>query len=267
MFSWPLFFSLLLAQTNALSLTGSVFDPNAKPAENVRVQLEQLAEQKRWETITLPDGTFRFDRLSYGTYRLTIQKEGFFDTSTELRLESSESVEFTLAAAERVKQDVDVIARPEPINPDSISPQVTASNEVVQNIIYTGRQNFTSAVALLPGVVRDNSGQLHIQGSRTDQVRYQLDGMNLNDAIAGGLAANIPVDSIESIDVDMAGYSAEFGKGSGGVVRLHSQLIGDKYKFNVTDFVPGIDFRERSVADRRNGCARRRRTSAARRRK
>ena len=55
MFSWPLFFSLLLAQTNALSLTGSVFDPGAKPAENVRVQLEQLAEQKRWETLTQPD--------------------------------------------------------------------------------------------------------------------------------------------------------------------------------------------------------------------
>ena len=249
MASWALLFSLLLAQTDALSLTGSVFDPGAKPTGNAYVRLEQLAEQKKWETTTQPDGTFRFDRLSYGTYRLTVQKEGYFDISTEVRLESSESVEFTLAAAERVQQDVDVIARPEPINADSVSPQVTASNEVIQDIIYPGRLNFTSAVALMPGVIRDNSGQLHIQGSRTDQVRYQLDGMNLTDAIAGGLAANIPVDAIESVDVDMAGYSAEFGKGSGGVVRLHSQLIGDKYKFNVTDFVPGVDLRERSVAE------------------
>src|SRR5438477_1428311 len=249
MASWALLLSLLLAQTDTLSLTGSVFDPGARPAENARVRLEQLAEQKKWETTTQPDGTFRFDRLSYGTYRLTVEKEGYFDVSTEVRLDSSKSVEFTLTAAERVRQDVDVISRPEPINPDSVSPQVTASNEVIQNIVYPGRQNFTSAVALLPGVVRDNSGQLHIQGSRTDQVRYQLDGMNLTDAIAGGLAANIPVDAIESVDVDMAGYSAEFGKGSGGVVRLHSQLIGDKYKFNVTDFVPVIDFRERSVAE------------------
>jgi outer membrane receptor for ferrienterochelin and colicin len=101
----------------------------------------------------------------------------------------------------------------------------------------------------MPGVIRDSSGDLHIQGSRTDQVRYQLDGMNLTDATAGGLAENIPLDAIESIDIDMAGYSDEFGKGSGGVVRLHSQLIGDKYKFNVTDFVPGIDFRERSIAE------------------
>jgi len=32
-------------------------------------------------------------------------------------------------------------------------------------------------------------------------------------------------------------------------VRVHSQFIGDKYKFNVTDFVPGIDFREKSIAE------------------
>src|SRR5438093_12820517 len=190
MVSWTFLFSLLLAQTDALSLTGIVFDPGSKPAENAHVRLEPVAEQKTWETTTQPNGAFRFDKLSYGTYRLTVQKEGYFDVSTEVRLESSESVEFTLTAAERVRQDVDVIARPEPINPDSVSPQVTATNEVIQNIVYTGRRDFTNALALVPGVVRDNSGDLHIQGSRTDQVRYQLDGMHLTNAIAGGLAAN-----------------------------------------------------------------------------
>src|ERR1051326_4757116 len=240
---------LLLAQSDTLSLTGTVFDAGAKPAGEVRVRLEQLTEQRKLQTTTQPDGTFRFERLSYGTYRLTIEKEGYFDISTEVRLESSQSVEFTLARAETFKQEVDVVARPEPINPDPVSPQITVNNEVVQDIVYPGRLDFTNALALMPGVLRDNSGQLHILGSRTDQVRYQLDGMNLTDATAGGLAGNIPLDAIESIDLDLAGYSAEFGKGSGGVVRAHSQLIGDKYRFNVTDFVPGVDFRERSVSE------------------
>src|SRR5712692_9500375 len=169
MLSCSILLSLLLAQSDMLSLSGTVFDPGARPAGEVRVRLEQLTEQRKWETTTQPDGGFRFDRLSYGTYRLTTHKDGYFDVSTEVRLESSQSVEFTLAAAERVKQDVDVIARPEPINPDLVSPQITVSNEVVQNIVYTGRLNFTNAVALMPGVIRDNSGQLHIEGSRTDQ--------------------------------------------------------------------------------------------------
>src|SRR5579862_4161357 len=110
MLSYAILFSLLLAQSEMLSLTGTVFDAAGRPAGEVRVLLEQLTEQKKLETTTQPDGTFRFDRLSYGTYRLTIQKEGYFDTSTEVRLESSQRVEFTLARAETLQQSVDVVA-------------------------------------------------------------------------------------------------------------------------------------------------------------
>src|SRR6266705_3129333 len=239
----------LLPQNDLLSLSGTVVDTEAKGAGNVLVRLEQPTEQKRWETSTLTDGSFRFERLSYGTYRVTIQKAGYFDVSAEVRLETSKSVEFTLAAAEKVEQEIDVVARPEAINAEAVSSQNTVNDEVIQNIPYTGRQNFLNALALMPGVVRDGSGQLHIHGSRSDQIRYQLDGINLTDATAGGLASNIPLDAIESVDMDLAGYSAELGKGSGGVVRVHSQFIGDRYKFNVTDFVPGVDFREKSIAE------------------
>src|SRR6516162_9824178 len=241
-------FGLLLMQADTLSLSGTILDAGAHPLGDVRVRAEELTELKQWEATTESDGNFRFDRLPYGTYRLTIEKSGYFNTSTEIRLESSQRIEFTLAAAKKVEQDVDVVSRLEPINTDSVSPQVTVNNEVVQNIVYPGRLNFTNALALMPGVLRDNSGQLHILGGRTDQIRYQLDGMNLTNATAGGLAENIPLDAIESVDLDLAGYAAEFGKGSGGVVRVHSQLTGDKYKVNVTDFVPGIDLRRRSIS-------------------
>src|SRR5207249_5081154 len=239
----------LLPQNDLLSLSGSVVDTEAKGAGNVLVRLEQPTEQKRWETSTLTDGSFRFERLSYGTYRVTIHKAGYFDVSAEVRLETSKSVEFTLAAAEKVEQEIDVVARPEPINSEVVSSQNTVNDEVIQNIPYPGRQNFLNALALMPGVVRDGSGQLHIHGSRSDQIRYQLDGINLTDSTGGGLASSIPLDAIVRVDMDLAGYSAEFGKGSGGVVRVHSQFIGDRYKFSVTDFVPGVDFREKSIAE------------------
>src|SRR5207244_13656183 len=135
----------------------------------------------------------------------------------------------------------------DPINPETVSSQNTVNDEVIQNIPYTGRQNFLNALSLMPGVVRDGNGQLHIHGSRPDQIRYQLDGINLTDSTAGGLASNIPLDAIESVDMDLVGYSSEFGKGSGGIVRMHSKFIRDKYKFNITDFVTYIDFREKFI--------------------
>jgi hypothetical protein len=86
MLSCAILFSLLLAQSDMLSLSGTVLDPGAKPAGEVDVRLEQLTEQRKWETTTQPDGSFRFDRLSYVTYRHTIQKDEYFDISSEVRL-------------------------------------------------------------------------------------------------------------------------------------------------------------------------------------
>src|SRR5262249_7158068 len=243
-----LFVSVLL-QTDPLSLTGIVLDSNAKTVAGAHVHLEEPTAQRQWDVDTRPDGTFRFDKLPFGTYRITIRSEGYFETSAEVRLESSKTVEFTLAAAEKLEQKVEVIARPEPINTDSVAPQNVVNDEVIQNLPFTGRQNFLSALSVMPGVLRDDSNQIHIHGSRPDQVRYQLDGLYVTDASSGGLGANIPIDSIESVDMELANYSAEFGKASGGVVSVHSQFIGDKYRFNVTDFIPGWDFRQKSIAE------------------
>lgn len=243
------FLPSLRAQTTSLSLTGTVYDTGAKPVAAAHVRLEEPTEQKTWDAETSADGTFRFDRLAFGTYIIKVQQQGYFETSSEVRLESSKTVEFTLAAQEKIAQEVDVIARPEAINTDAVSPQDVVTNEVIQSIPYTGRQNFLSAVALMPGVIRDNNNNLHIDGSRPEQVRYQMDGLYLTDSTAGGLASNIPIDSIESVDLNLANYSAEFGKSSGGVVNVHSQFIGDKYRFNATDFIPGWDFRVKTLAD------------------
>ena len=249
MFGTALLFFSLFFQTNSLSITGIVLDSSAKPVPDARVHLEQPTAQLQFDTDTRPDGTFRFDRLGFGTYRVTVRREGYFETSTEVRLESSKTVEFILAAAETLKQEVEVIARPEPINVESVAPQNVVNDEVIQSLPYTGRQNFLNALSLMPGVLRDNSDQIHIHGSRASQVRYQLDGLNITNPAAGGLDSNIPIDAVESVDMDLANYAAEFGKASGGVVRVNSQFIGDKYQFNLTDFIPGWDFRQKSIAE------------------
>ena len=128
------FLPALFAQTDNLSLTGTVLDTNAKPVASAHVHLEQPTEQKSWNTETRPDGTFHFDRLMFGTYRLTVTLQGYFESSTEVRLEASKTVEFTLAQVETVKQEVDVVARPEPINVDSVASQDVVTNEIIQSI-------------------------------------------------------------------------------------------------------------------------------------
>src|SRR5262245_63301541 len=130
-------FSVLL-QADPLSLTGIVLDSNAKPVTSAHVHLEEPTARQQWGMDTKPDGTFRFDRLPFGTYRITIRSEGYFETSAEVRLESSKTFEFTLAADEKVKQEVEVIARRDPINIDSVVPQIFVNYDFIQNLHFTG---------------------------------------------------------------------------------------------------------------------------------
>ena len=240
---------LFIPPADELSLSGTVFNPEAAPVPNADVLIENFAEGRRWELQTSDSGEFRLERLPLGTYRLLIHKDGFFDAQTEVRLEASKTIEFTLAPAERLSEEVEVIARPEPINPDSLSTGETVNDEVIQNLPFTGRRNFLNALALMPGVVNDNTGGLHMHGSSSSQIRYQLDGMNLTNPGTGGIGSRIPIDSIESVDLDLAGYSAEFGKGSGGVVRVNSQFIQNQFRWNLTDFVPGINFKRKTIGE------------------
>ena len=239
----------LISPVDDLSLGGIAFTPDALPIPNAHVLIENSAEGRRWEMETSDAGVFKIERLSLGTYRVTIGKEGFFDVRVEVRLEASKIIEFTLAPQERLSEQVEVVARPEPINPDSLSASQTINDEVIQILPFTGRRNFLNALALTPGVVNDNVGGTHMHGSNSAQIRYQLDGMNLTDPGTGALSSRIPIDSIESVDLDLAGYSAELGKGSGGVVSVHSQFIQDRLRWNLTDFVPGINFKRHTIGE------------------
>jgi outer membrane receptor protein involved in Fe transport len=244
-------FLLVLAflPSDDASLSGRVFNAQGAGMSGAAVVIENTTTRTRLTAATADDGGFRFEQLALGDYSVTVHKEGFFDVRTEVKLEASEIVELTMAPVETRKEAVDVVVRPEPINLDSVSPEVNISETVIQNLPFSGRTNFLNAVTMMPGVLRDSSGQIHIDGSPADQIRYQLDGLNITDPSTGALMSNIPIDAIESVDVDLAGYSTEYGKGSGGSVRVHSQFVGDRFRWNVTDFFPGVNFRRATVSD------------------
>jgi outer membrane receptor protein involved in Fe transport len=242
------FLSLFVHFADDLTLSVNVADANGKAIPQATVLLENTTDQKFLEASTSETGACHFDRLPIGSYVLRVAKDGFYVNEVEIRLEASKVVDFTLVPVESRHDEIDVIARPEPINVDAVSDQQTVNDEVIQNLPYTGRRNFLNALTLMPGVLRDSNGGMHIHGSRSDQIRYQLDGLNVTDP-AGGLGSNIPIDAIESVDLDLTGYSAEFGKGSGGVVRVESKFVGDKLKWDFTDFLPGVNFRRKTVAD------------------
>jgi hypothetical protein len=96
----------------------------------------------------------------------------------------------------------------------------------IQNLPINGRR-FQDFVTLTPTAQVDPSrGQITLSGQRGINTNVNVDGVDYNQPFFGGVrggersnsAFTIPQESIREFQVVAAGYSAEFGRSSGGIV-------------------------------------------------
>lgn len=97
---------------------------------------------------------------------------------------------------------------------------------------------------LMPGVVQDQGGGLHFNGSAENQVQYLLNGFNITDPITGQFHTRLSVEGVRSLEFMSGRYSPEFGKGSAGALAIHTENGADAFNYTATNFVPGISVQQ-----------------------
>jgi len=80
-----------------------------------------------------------------------------------------------------------------------------------------------AAIAIQPGVV-SQGGNLYIRGGRPDEIGYRVEGVTGTDVVYGGNALYTTAESVEQIQVQAGGYSAEFGNANAGIVQSQMRL-------------------------------------------
>ena len=102
----------------------------------------------------------------------------------------------------------------------------TVNLDAIQNLPINGRR-FQDFVTLTPTVQVDPSrGQLSFAGQRGINANVSVDGADYNQPFFGGIrggersnnAFTVPQEAIQEFQVVAAGYSAEFGRSTGGLV-------------------------------------------------
>ena len=98
----------------------------------------------------------------------------------------------------------------------------------IEQMPLNGR-NYLDLMQLVPGVIVNRQADAGtdaatpILGERGGNAIFLIDGMPNSNALDGGAAAAFDQDSILEFQVLTAGYDAEFGHGSGGVVNVVSK--------------------------------------------
>ena len=244
--------SSLTAQTFRGAIRGTVTDTSGAVIPNAQVIASDTATGITYNSVTSTAGDFAFQDLPLGHYTLTISSSGFNTTKVDqvpvsAGSVSNESVQLAIASSSTV---VEVSASQLSLDTTTSTQTTTVEAKAVQNLPLNGR-DYTQLLALTPGFagysggVTSGSGSLN--GMRSDQINWQIDGIDNNDLWANVPAVNqsgvngiagvlLPIDAVEQFSVQTQA-APEAGRNPGGVVNLAlragtNSLHGTAYYFN-----------------------------------
>ncbi|HTY60405.1 MAG TPA: TonB-dependent receptor, partial [Bacteroidota bacterium] len=86
--------------------------------------------------------------------------------------------------------------------------------------------NVTDALGLQPGVTLEGN----VRGGKTTDVSYLIDGLPVQDLMAGGVAAILPSSSVFGMSVYTGGFEPEYGNALAGVVNIVTRTGGEDHR-------------------------------------
>ncbi|MGH9356815.1 MAG: TonB-dependent receptor [Terriglobia bacterium] len=99
---------------------------------------------------------------------------------------------------------------------------------------------FKAALPLVPGVIRTPDGKLNIKGAPEEQGSLLIDGADLVDPVTGSFSVNVPIDSIEELQVYKSPFQAQYGRFSGGLTVIQTKPPLDHWHWELNDLIPDV---------------------------
>jgi hypothetical protein len=235
-------------QSGTSSITGTVTDASGAAIPNVELVLTNGDNGSRLQAVTNASGSYRYNALLPGTYKLEAQAKGFEKlTQTGIILAVSQSlpVDLTLQVGE-TSTAVTVEAEVSLLETQSTSTGQFINRRMVATLPMPNRAA-TSLVALAPGVVMINSGEgaenypvFSVAGGRARNQDFTLDGGNVTNAV--GLTrpqqmTSLPMDAMQEFRVISNNYAAEYGHSTGGIITLSTRSGTNQFHGSVFEFL------------------------------
>ncbi len=212
-----LFMLLMTARaTAATKLSGTVFDENGVPVSGVQVTVKSASGVAQ-QAYTNDTGHFEVTVPAPGDYMVSLSKPDYFrltDQRVPLQEETNEAT-FTLSHEFEVHTNVEVRSSTKQIEPLQPEHQETLDAQDILDIPTYSTHDLTAYLPMIAGVVKDNSGGIHVAGGRSGDSEYLLDGFEIGDPVSGQLTSRLNVDSVREAKVTDGRYGAQYAHAGG----------------------------------------------------
>lgn len=241
-----------LANNTNGAITGNSVTSSGTVLSNVTVSIENLETGLSRSVSSNDDGQFRFPLLPPGPYKITAEKAGFNTTveeSVNVGISGKVNLNLTLndSSMERIAVTGSAISL---VDITSNSTGIVIDSVTLDKVPVP--RDLTSIALLAPGTTKGDSnfGNVpSIGGASAAENAYYVNGLNLTNFRTGVGSSNPPFEMFDTFEVKTGGYSAEYGRVTGGVINAKTKSGSNEFKWGVNFFVEPDSLRE----DKPNG--------------
>ncbi len=229
------------AQTFRGAINGTVTDPSGAAVPNAQVVAKEIATGIDHTTTTTSDGVFVFQDIPLGQYKVTVTATGFPAYAVD-KVEVTAGTIYTLNVKLTLQQQtttVEVSAAALTLDTTTQAQNMTIDDTVMDAVPIAGR-DFTQLIGVQPGFGGINIGGFGaVNGSRANQVDWQIDGVDNNDmwhnipavnqgGVAGIAGIILPMDSVSEFS-SQTQSGAYAGRSAGGTANITIKTGGNDF--------------------------------------
>jgi hypothetical protein len=242
---------------SAGSITGTVKDTSGAVLPGATVTLASPAIGVTRATSSDAEGVFVALQLPPGTYSVSVGISGFkkfekgniiLPTASKVNVGDILLEVGSLSEVVSVEADVGRLQ----IQSESAERSDLVTNKQLRDLALNGR-NITDLFKTIPGVVAGGTitsstvqnvvGQFNVNGTRSNQHEYTLDGVtNLNLGNNTGALVSVNPDALQEVKILTSNYQAEYGRASGGYIALTTRSGTNEYRGGLRYFRRNEDY-------------------------
>jgi hypothetical protein len=205
---------------SSTSISGTVMDPTGAVVPSANVEIRNPVSGFVRSTGTNTSGAFNFPNVPFNPYHLTVTAAGFATYSEDVEARSSVPIQVKVSLALGSNSSAVTVTAGDLLENTPVF-HSDVDRALFDKLPLESQSSSVSSLITLttPGVAADSNGLFHGLGDHAEN-SFSVDGQPITDQQSKVFSNQIPVDSIESLEVISGAPPAEFGDKTSLVIKV-----------------------------------------------
>jgi len=215
---------------NSASVTGTVLDPSGAVVANASVEIRNPVSGLDRSASTDSAGKFTFNNVPFNPYHLSVTAEGFASYAQDVDVRSSVPLAVKVSLQVAGSTTTVIVESGGDLLETDPSAHTDVDRALFDKLPLESQSSSVSSLVTLasPGVVADSNGLFHGLGDHAEN-SFSVDGQPITDQQSKVFSNQIPVNSIQSLEVISGAPPAEYGDKTSLVIKVTTRSgLGQK---------------------------------------